>query len=155
MTRGDARDLAERLMARHGLRHWQFDFDNARRRLGSCDYVKRRITLSRHLIALNPVDKVQDTLLHEIAHALTPGDGHGSLWRGTCERLGARPERCAREGEVALPAAPLALVCDVCGRRYPRYRRTRGTYLCGSCGRGKAPGTVLRWEVNHGQSGTR
>ncbi len=32
-------------------------------------------------------------LLHEIAHALTPRDGHGPKWRAMCVRVGARPTR--------------------------------------------------------------
>lgn len=146
MTRGDARELADRLMARHGLRGWQFDFDHARRRLGSCNYQRRRITLSHHLVALNDDEQIRDTLLHEIAHALTEGDGHGARWRATCLRIGARPERCAQEGDVVLPAAPHALVCDACGQRYPRFRRAAGTYLCGRCARHGVRTSVLRWE---------
>ena len=37
---------------------------------------------------------MRDTILHEVAHALTPGDNHGPLWRRVCRQIGARPERC-------------------------------------------------------------
>ncbi|HKI57370.1 MAG TPA: SprT-like domain-containing protein [Trueperaceae bacterium] len=145
MTLGDARALAEALLARHGLGGWSFAFDRARRRLGSCHPTQRRITLSAPLTLLNGEDVVRDTILHEIAHALTPGDGHGAAWRTACRRVGAKPERCAGDGEVALPPAPYALVCDRCGARYGRYRRTRGRYACGRCRAAAGVEAPLRW----------
>lgn len=145
MTLGDARALAEALMARHGLSGWSFGFDRARRRLGSCQPGRRRITLSAVLTRLNDAPVIEDTILHEIAHALTPGDGHGAAWRAACLRLGAKPERCAADGEVALPPAPYALVCDRCGARYPRFRRSRGRYACGRCRASAGVEAPLRW----------
>jgi predicted SprT family Zn-dependent metalloprotease len=145
MTLGDARALAESLLARHGLHGWSFAFDRARRRLGSCQPSARRITLSAPLTVLNDEAVIRDTLLHEIAHAMTPGDGHGRAWREACRRLGARPERCAADGEVALPPAPYALVCDRCGTRYARFRRTRGRYACGRCRATAGVEAPLRW----------
>lgn len=150
MTLGDARALAASLLEAHGLSGWSFAFDRARKRLGSCQPHHRRITLSAPLTRLNDPDVVRDTLLHEIAHALTPGDGHGAHWRATCLRIGARPERCAAPGEVVLPPAPYALVCDRCGMRYPRYRRSRLRYACGRCRREVGAEAPLRWVVASG-----
>ena len=77
----DARNLAWDLMRQHGLADlgWRFRFDHARRRFGSCKYREKAITLSRPLTLLNGEAEVRDTVLHEIAHALCPGDGHGPL----------------------------------------------------------------------------
>lgn len=150
MTLGEARSLAESLMARHGLADWSFDFDRARRRLGSCRASHRRITLSAPLTRLNRRGVIRDTILHEIAHALAPGDGHGPAWRAACRRVGARPERCAVDGEVVLPPAPYALVCDRCGARYARFRRSRGRYLCGRCRASSRVDAPLRWVRGEG-----
>ncbi|HYO07513.1 MAG TPA: SprT-like domain-containing protein, partial [Tepidisphaeraceae bacterium] len=76
-----ARLLTRSLMNQHGLSDWRFDFDHARRRFGSCRPRQKLITLSRHLVFLNEEPEVRDTILHEIAHALTPGDGHGRRWK--------------------------------------------------------------------------
>lgn len=140
-----ARRLALDLMLRHGLSGWRFRFDRARRRLGCCHYGERAISLSRPLVLLNPEPVVVDTVLHEIAHALTPGAGHGPAWRARAVELGARPRACAVVGEVALPPAPYALVCDACGQRIDRFRRPRRRYVCRRCwrrhleGRGPPP----------------
>jgi len=145
MTLGAARELATHLMALHGLEGWTFAFDRARKRLGSCQPSARRITLSSVLTRLNDDEVVRDTILHEIAHALTPGDGHGTSWRAACRRIGARPERLVRSDEVVLPPAPHALVCDRCGTSYPRYRRTRLRYACGRCRAEAGVEAPLRW----------
>ena len=140
-----ARRIALELLQRHGLEGWRFRYDRARRRLGCCHYGERTISLSRPLTLLNPESVVTDTILHEIAHALTPGAGHGPAWRARAAALGARPRACATVGEVALPPAPYALVCDGCGQRIDRYRRPRRRYVCRRCwrrhldGRGPRP----------------
>lgn len=138
-----ARALALRLLHDHGLVGWRFRYDHARRRLGCCHYGSRTISLSRPLVLLNGEAVVRDTLLHEIAHALTPGAGHGPAWRRQAAALGAAPRRCADAGEVRMPPAPYVLVCDGCGARLPRYRRPRRRLVCRPCwerhARGMAP----------------
>jgi predicted SprT family Zn-dependent metalloprotease len=133
----DARHLALELIAAHGLTEWRFGFDHARRRFGCCKYRAKLITLSRPLTLLNPVDQVRDTLLHEIAHALTPGDGHGAKWRAACVRLGARPKRCYGEQEVVAPprrAAAYRYGCRPCAWWVDRRRLVANRYVCAKCG---------------------
>jgi predicted SprT family Zn-dependent metalloprotease len=133
----DARLLALQLMATHGLNDWHFAFDHARRRFGCCKYRSKTISLSRPLTLLNTEDQVRDTLLHEIAHALTPGDGHGAKWRAMCLRVGARPKRCYGESEVAAPPrrpAAYRYGCRPCAWWVERRRLVANRYVCGKCG---------------------
>jgi predicted SprT family Zn-dependent metalloprotease len=132
----DAAQLARSLMAQHGLSGWSFRFDHARRRFGSCRYRERVITLSRPLVLLNDVAEVRDTILHEIAHALSPGDGHGPKWRAACRQIGARPVRCYSDQTVRSPARPPAryrLGCGHCDWWVDRHRLTRTRYVCRRC----------------------
>jgi predicted SprT family Zn-dependent metalloprotease len=153
MDLGDAEALAHRLMAEHQLNGWVFRFDHARRRLGACRYSDQCISLSKPLTLLNPESVVRDTLLHEIAHALTPGAKHGPVWRAMARQIGATPRACAAVGSVATPNAPYSLVCDHCQERIPRYRKPTGRFVCRSClqrhrrGHGPRP-TPLRLERN-------
>jgi predicted SprT family Zn-dependent metalloprotease len=148
MELAPARQLALDLMQQHGVGDWRFRFDHARRRLGCCHYGSRTISLSQPLTMLNPEATVRDTLLHEIAHALTPGAGHGPAWRLCAASLGARPRACADADDVVMPPAPYALVCDGCGARLARYRRPRRRYVCRGCwqrhvdGRGPRPAAL-------------
>ena len=128
-----ARDLAYTLMTRHGLGSWTFAFDRAKRRFGACNYTTRTISLSRTLTLLNDPAAVTETLLHEIAHALTPGANHGSVWRAKCRELGVSAQRCYTAEEVAQPPSRYLLVCDTCGLEVPRHRRTTTPVACKDC----------------------
>jgi hypothetical protein len=90
-------NLANRLIKKYKLdkQGWTFKWDYARTRFGLCDYGKKTIQLSTYLTQAIPMSEVKDTLLHEIAHALTPNDGgHGKQWMDMCVKIGAKPERC-------------------------------------------------------------
>ncbi len=133
----EAAQLAKDLMKQHGLDDWSFSFDHARRRFGQCNYTHRRITLSKRLTFLNPLEEVRDTILHEIAHGLTPGAKHGPRWRAKCREIGARAVRCFTEERVVTPprrAAPYLLGCPKCEWWVERRRRIRRNYLCTRCG---------------------
>jgi predicted SprT family Zn-dependent metalloprotease len=135
----EAAHLARQLMMENQLTDWSFGFDHARRRFGRCDYTHRQITLSRPLTLLNSIDEVRDTILHEIAHALCPKDGHGAKWRAVCRRLGAKPARCYSDATVVSPTrspAQYRFGCPKCNWWVQRRRRSRRAYLCKLC-RGK------------------
>lgn len=137
-----AQQMAFWLLDEHGLSNWKFEFDNAKRRFGCCHYRTRTITMSRHLVRLNDRERVLNTLLHEVAHALTPGDGHGKQWKAKHIELGGDGLRCYGD-DTEQPEAPLSLVCVSCDLRWPRHRKTRGAWMCRKCN------TILKWESNH------
>jgi predicted SprT family Zn-dependent metalloprotease len=131
-----ARDLAISLLRRHGLDEWTFRFDHARRRFGACRYGQKTITLSRYLTFLNSDEQVRDTILHEIAHALAPGDGHGAKWKRKCREIGAVPRRCYRDEEVISPPRRIAryqIGCPHCNWWQDRHRRPGRKLICRTC----------------------
>jgi predicted SprT family Zn-dependent metalloprotease len=133
MTESEARNLALSLMAKHYLVRWNFDFNNRIGSIGVCDYQKKTIYLSRYYLNIDGVD-IRDTILHEIAHALCPGDGHGSLWKKTCIQIGATPERCVKVTRVAPKNKSFyKACCKSCGTEYNKYRLLKRSYSCPVC----------------------
>ena len=99
-TAEDIVSYAERCFALLGLADWSFGFDRAAPRLGCCRPAQKRITLSRHFVAVyletDPA-QIRRTLLHELAHALAwvhrRSRGHGKVWQHYCAELGISGER--------------------------------------------------------------
>jgi predicted SprT family Zn-dependent metalloprotease len=119
------------LMHRFGLVDWTFRFDQAKCRFGCCSFRTREITLSAPLVLLNAPAEVDDTIRHEIAHALVgPGEGHGPRWRAQAKACGARPVRCYGAW-VNQPAPRWLARCPHCDRVWARFRRKR--VACGRC----------------------
>lgn len=143
MTTNDVPHIASYLLGKHGLTQdgWSFRWDNARRRAGCCWHSRKVISLSRHYVGLNIVDRfddIVDTILHEIAHALVgPGIGHGQQWKEACIKIGAAPIRIC-SAEVVLPTGKYKAQCLCCGKEYRRHKPHRsknGSYLyCTKCG---------------------
>ena len=125
MNLNDATGLAYSLMNQHGLlsNGWMLKLDSAVKRFGQCSYRRKTISLSEPLILLNDVQAVRDVILHEIAHALTPGAHHGYTWRRKCIEIGAKPERCYSYINTNTPQLPYFATCGACGREHQRVRR--------------------------------
>lgn len=112
-------------MAEHNLlsQGWTFGLDSSIRRFGVCKYSRKRITISRRLTILNPSSQVQDTILHEIAHALAGSKAHhGPAWKLMCIKIGAKPVRCYNSDIVITPKAKYSAKCE-CGIIYERHNR--------------------------------
>lgn len=139
--------LARQLMEQHGVGHLKLTVNGTKRALGQCyryGNTPTEIRLSKHWMSHLSEDKVRDTILHEIAHALTPGDGHGYRWKAMCRKIGANPNRTAdlpRDIVISLQEkiANYKAVCTnpKCDGLHMFYRLTRkwqqGVYVCGKC----------------------
>lgn len=110
--------LANELLEEFGLKEmgWAFKWDSAKERSGCCWYGKKLITLSSHYVLIRDFDLTEDTIRHEIAHAMAylfdGHRGHGEAWKRWAVRCGAKPERCF--DDATLPKAYQA-VCAKCG----------------------------------------
>lgn len=137
--------LARHLMDHHGLNFWQFRWDNATRRAGGCMHARMTLTFSRKVMAGWTVDACQTTILHEIAHALTPGHGHDATWQRCCREIGGDGQRCWEATEDRpLPAMPWVGTCPG-GHEHGRTRQPTKTQSCGQCSRRFNPAYKITW----------
>ena len=70
---------------------WTFAWK--RRRLpfnsaGTCFTSKKEILLQPSFVELNTKEIVEQTILHELAHALTPRHGHNRFWKRKAIEIG-------------------------------------------------------------------
>jgi predicted SprT family Zn-dependent metalloprotease len=140
----EASRLASGLMARHGLAGWRLVFDNAKTRAGVCRFAGQEIGLSRPLISVYDAEQVTETVLHEIAHALTgPRHGHDRAWRATARRIGCSGERCMPADAPGVEG-PWVGICPA-GHRTTAHRRPIRVKSCRGCSRGFDPAAIYLW----------
>lgn len=136
------RQMAAELFRIHGLHEWSFDFDRARTRAGLCNYRERRISLSRHYVAISSPQDAEQVLLHEIAHALVgKSHGHGGVWRAKASSIGYLHQKI--DGRpIAEQAAPWLGVCPG-GHQHFRYKKPARATSCLLC----SPRYSLRYRI--------
>ena len=72
------------------------------RLLGLCDYAKKEIFINAELLTHGGDKLLLETFYHEVAHALTPGAGHGAAWKAMAERLGCPPRAKVALAELGI-----------------------------------------------------
>ncbi len=157
----ETRARAETLMTELGERElgvslqslgWDFRFDRARRRLGSCRWSTRRspgklITVSVHYAARlglsfrddQGLAVIEDVIRHEIAHAVDferrGRSDHGRAWKAICRRIGADPTRLYETTDIQAFLLPGKYVahCANCDRKITYYRKPSRPRACRPC----------------------
>jgi predicted SprT family Zn-dependent metalloprotease len=150
MTITEAITLATELKNQHfELRTWSVTLHNRKRSFGTCNHLKKEIQLSRLLIPTMTDAGVKDTIIHEIAHALTKGHGHDYTWKRKCIELGGNGQRLGgidkfidgKNGIVEFNKiqSKYVLTCPVCGHKYYKHRKPTQSLGCGKHGGGYNP----------------
>jgi predicted SprT family Zn-dependent metalloprotease len=138
--------LAREKMDHYGLKDWKFQFMYSHTDLGCCYYKAKIIELSIPLTLINDPGIVLNTVLHEIAHALSPRRGHCREWRAKAREIGAIPEAITRSEHGAKLLYNYSALCGQCGREYfaNKYYRTS---LCTDCYKMDRK-IVIEWKEN-------
>ena len=97
-TDGELQALVARATAwstAHQLEGWSFQFDHAATRAGCCNSQTQGISLAHAYARAAPDADSDDTLLHEIAHALVgKAHGHDQVWQAKAVALGYSGHHC-------------------------------------------------------------
>ena len=146
-----AQKLLDDKLVEHSLaaRGWTGHLDSAVRRFGVCDHRRKRITISRHLAAINSDEETLDTVLHEVAHALAgPKAGHDLQWRAIAARIGANPDGIHDAEEVVSVTGSWFLVHSETGEVFRSYhRRPAKTDWSGTWIRGRQADTFGKLKI--------
>ena len=136
----EARRYGQELIERHSL-DYELVFDNAKKRAGMCNYNRKQISISRNLLKLNDINAFNETVLHEIAHAIVgPEHGHNEYWRQTAISIGCSGSR-THSMKLSEPKYWMGCISCNTSKSYERlpnkYKiaHLQGRLKCGSCGR--------------------
>lgn len=105
---------------------WSFKINTrCRDRVGQCLYQEKTLELSKWYILHNDKKEVLDTILHEIAHAMTPGQDHNKKWKETAISIGCSGQRCYGTEVQGVPDPKWYAKCVACGREFKWQRLSR------------------------------
>jgi SNF2 family DNA or RNA helicase len=90
MDRTEASKYTRSELDKYGLTDWKVRLttDINQSFLGMCSHKDKAIILNAHHIDIHPSEEVVDTILHEVAHALTPGHAHDFVWAAKASEIG-------------------------------------------------------------------
>ncbi len=147
--------LWQRLREEYQLDGWRLVIDpRPKQRMGQCRHSLGEIGVSQWILYACKWSDIEDTLRHEIAHALVgPGHKHGPTWRRAARRVGADPFPRARLDAEARARRPKTArergqhkwagrcACKDDHRKARLLPRHRHRYECKLCG-----GKITWWE---------
>lgn len=143
-TSEEARHEFLRLAKLHGYGYYKVDIvhrSDIKRAIATCNNYLMRFELTEfYAIHLKP-EHLNEVILHEIAHAMTPGHGHDAMFRRACRRIGAIETRKGNFDYITLDTLPVHLkprvaliyVCPVCGKESTAGRKWTRKKSCGRC----------------------
>ena len=149
MDRNLASKFCRAELDKHGLKDWHIrltmDFNVPF--LGLCVYKDKTIILNAAHIDIHPYHEVENTIRHEVAHAIVgQGFGHGSVWEEKAREIGCDntfpcshlniPEHvidAIRSGATVEMTVEVKEVVNVI--RTPKFQVTRLQEKCPECGK--------------------
>lgn len=118
---------------KYGLSGWSLKSKDMSDKVGVCDYNHKTITLSTIFMRGSNCDyaKVKKALMHEIAHALTPGHSHDKVWKNLCAEIGGDTRLAAT---VNLPGMNWSIHCPRCKWIHEQFTKPNlENALCAKC----------------------
>lgn len=122
---------------------WRFTFEVAANRAGVCRYAPKTIGISLSYAIRAPWHEINDTLLHEIAHAIVgPKHHHDRVWKAKARQIGCSAQRCT---SLRHTVSRWVGRCPSCRRTYTRHRLTARLRTGARCTRCRTP---ITWSIN-------
>jgi len=134
--------LANSLLKEWNAIGWKFEWNTRKRSFGLCSPRKKTIALSLYLLPTIDNASAEDTIRHELAHALDIMDrgasDHSWKWKAWAIKVGADPTRTKshdnREAfEQLATQSKYTLTCPN-GHTMPSHKRKKRGGSCGACG---------------------
>ncbi len=112
---------------------YKFKYNNKKRALGTCNYKTKTIYLSKTYTEMNKEHIIINTILHEIAHALTPYNNHGYKWKLKAQEIGCNAQIYCNDSLLKVPRGKYKYICINCNKIYYFYKKIKRAYACAHC----------------------
>lgn len=137
-TRKQCRDYFRLICDENNISNWTITFKfRGKMSLGQTVYKIKEVQISKYLIARGNMEQLKQVILHEIAHIMAPGDGHGEVWRQQCVKLGYYGDKYA-PATFELPSK-WSFTCVCPGRIGRRHVKRWSAAKCKKCN------TIVKW----------
>lgn len=116
---------------------WTFKWSTRKRSIGTCDWRKKQISLSKEIFTANTnkSHEWEDTLRHELAHALDAlirgYSDHSKAWKNIARLLLSTP--LSTSGKFDRVESKYLRVCPNCKKEAAVHKRTHTKVACGDC----------------------
>jgi|TARA_R110000851_G_scaffold63075_2_gene144394 predicted SprT family Zn-dependent metalloprotease len=135
--------LAKNLLEEWGLKSkgWTFCWNSRKRSFGVCSPRLKTIALSDYLLPTINNDSAEDTIRHELAHALDVEErgtsDHSWKWKQWAIKVGADPTRTkshdnTEASEELASQSKYTLVCKK-GHKSPSHKKRKRSVSCSRC----------------------
>lgn len=152
--------IANELLTKHELHDWKFVWNNrmTNSTWGVCKYRQKEIQLNRKYAQIESDENIIDTIIHEVAHALTKGDGHGEIWKAKCRELGCKDQQYKNLEKSSMEKlSRFKGYCPTCNDVIYAGRKKKYGVVCVSCcnkeyratGNSNYKNHVYIWELNN------
>lgn len=82
-------ELTIELMNKHEVGHFKFKYGRSKTYAGNCSSSNQTIKLNITFVVKNGIERIKNTILHEIAHAIVGiENGHNEVWQAKAKELG-------------------------------------------------------------------
>jgi predicted SprT family Zn-dependent metalloprotease len=132
MDLNEAKKMANELIQKH-CPNYNFEFSKTKSIFGDCYTLTQTIRISEYLTGLNDEGAVRDTILHEIAHALTPGQKHNKVWKRKAREIGCNGKSGYDSSQIQKPKGNYVYECPNCKKEFQMYRIKRRMSACREC----------------------
>jgi len=137
----DVKNKCLAAMQYHGLidNGWTAKWGKGVRTLGMCRYRRKEIAISKRYALHSSLEAIEDTILHEIAHALDfrkygYSNHHGPKWQQIAKSIGCSGKRCKDSKQVKVGKILTHVYkCPNCGDKISTLRKIRVETACGPC----------------------
>lgn len=80
------------ILKKHNLSDWKIAFSRTHGAIAVCKEKIKTIKFDSYYVENGNWEELKDVLLHEIAHALTPGHRHDDTWKQMARKIGMKAE---------------------------------------------------------------
>lgn len=119
-------------LRQYGLDEWSVGFSKRKRVNGLCKYKKKVVELSYALVNKAEAEEINNTILHEIAHAIVgPRQKHNKIWQTKFLEIGGDGKRLGNN--YIEDGYNWIRFCPDYHFIQRLYRKRKGHFLCPTC----------------------